>query len=132
MDALNTSTTSLPISLTTHAVANNDGKSIKSDEVKNNDVVARQSSNKGDAVKTAAPTKEELKKATEAADKVFSGTGTSLQFHIDDSTKEPVIKIVDTTDGRVIKQIPSDQMLALAKSITEMQDRIGKLFKEKV
>lgn len=96
------------------------------------DHLMMQRTDKVDADKAAVPTAEELKKATDAAAKVFAGTGTSLHFQIDDSTKETVVKIVDSKDGRVIKQIPSKEMLDLAKSITEMQDRIGKLFKEKV
>jgi hypothetical protein len=46
----------------------------------------------------------------------------SLQFAIesDATTKEIVVKMVDSTTGEVVQQIPAEEVLRTARAITEM------------
>lgn len=44
-----------------------------------------------------------------------------VTFSVDPSTKETVVKVVEAGTGTVIKQIPSEQVLAIAQAIDAMQ-----------
>jgi flagellar protein FlaG len=45
----------------------------------------------------------------------------SLSFSIDDSTGKTVVMVTDAETGEMIRQIPSEEMLALARSLEKMQ-----------
>ena len=49
-----------------------------------------------------------------------------LQFSIDDETGTTVVKVIDTETEEVIKQIPSEEMLALAKAIGQLKGLLVK------
>lgn len=53
----------------------------------------------------------------------------NLEFSVDADTKKPVVKLVDTETGDVIRQIPSEEMLSIARSIDQFQQ--GLLLKQK-
>ncbi len=53
-----------------------------------------------------------------------------VMFSVDPSTKETVVKVVESGTGTVIKQIPSEQVLAIAQAIDTMQQ--GMLLQHKV
>ena len=60
----------------------------------------------------------------------FSNRG--LTFSVDQSTKETVVKVVEDGTGTVIKQIPSEQALAIAKAIDDsLQQEAGSLIRQK-
>jgi flagellar protein FlaG len=50
----------------------------------------------------------------------------SLQFSIDDDTGTTVVKVIDRDTDEVIKQIPSEEMLALAKAIGQLKGLLVK------
>lgn len=45
----------------------------------------------------------------------------NLEFSVDTETKKPIIKLVDSVTGELIRQIPSEEMLAIARSIDQFQ-----------
>ena len=45
----------------------------------------------------------------------------SLAFSIDDSTGKTIIRITDAQTGEMIRQIPSEEMLEIARSLDKMQ-----------
>lgn len=49
-----------------------------------------------------------------------------LQFSVDEKSGEMVVKVIDTTSQKVIRQIPSEDALKLARSLMEQKDD-GKL-----
>lgn len=53
----------------------------------------------------------------------FLGSQESMSFNIriDDSLREPVIKIIDQDSGESVKQIPTEQALQISKAILEMR-----------
>ena len=53
-----------------------------------------------------------------------------LHFSIDDQSGDTVIKVIDPSTHQVIRQIPSQEMLALSQHIAEEIDK-GGLFKQK-
>jgi flagellar protein FlaG len=65
---------------------------------------------------------EEVKQAVEAR------APNSLSFSIDDSSGKVIVKVTDAATGEIVRQIPSEEMLEIARSIDKMQ---GLLLKEK-
>lgn len=65
---------------------------------------------------------EEVKQAVEAR------APNSLAFSIDDSSGKVIVKVTDVATGEMVRQIPSEEMLDIARSIDKMQ---GILLKEK-
>lgn len=46
-----------------------------------------------------------------------------LSFSIDEETNASVVKVIDKETNEVIRQIPSEEMLAISKSIDELIER---------
>jgi len=61
---------------------------------------------------------------------------TSLQFVFDERDEPPVVKVIDTDNGEMIRQIPSELVVKLSKAIEEMVDnensRMGFLFDNQI
>jgi flagellar protein FlaG len=49
----------------------------------------------------------------------------NLAFSIDDETKRSVVTVKDSESGDVIRQIPSEEVLALAERIQDLQQDVG-------
>lgn len=78
------------------------------------------------------PSPQQLNNAVAAINKAMQQSNRSLEFSVDSNTKKPIVKIVDTTTGDVIRQIPSEEILAIAQSIDEfMQFQQGLLIRQK-
>lgn len=61
--------------------------------------------------------REQLNSAVKAT-KDFVGTvNSSLEFSVDDDTGSTVVKILDKETKEVIRQIPSEEMLSIAKAL---------------
>jgi flagellar protein FlaG len=54
----------------------------------------------------------------------LKSVGRSLEFRVDVETRRTVVTIRDTTSGEVIRQIPGDEMLSLAR---HLQQNAGKV-----
>ena len=62
-------------------------------------------------------TRDQLNSAVKAT-KDFVGTiNSSLEFSIDDDTGTSIVKIIDKETKEIIRQIPSEEMLAIAKAL---------------
>lgn len=72
------------------------------------------------------PGKEELATMTKAVNDFVKPLNSALQFNIDDSTGLTVVKVIDTDTKEVIKQIPSEDMLALAKALDQIKGLLVK------
>lgn len=71
------------------------------------------------------PTNEELKVLVNDGNTVLKGVNSNLQFQIDDSTHQVVIKIVDNKTGDVIRQIPTVEMLDFIRHMKELEGNAG-------
>ncbi|KAF1032493.1 MAG: putative protein YvyC [Pseudomonas sp.] len=90
--------------------------------------------NKVDAVSDTADAKQQpshpdLKKAVKEINDFILATQRKLDFSIDDTTHQVVVKVIATESGEVIRQIPSEQALKLAQSL---HDASSLLFDAKV
>lgn len=45
----------------------------------------------------------------------------NLQFSVDDTTGRTIVTVVDSTTGNTIRQLPSEEVLAIARSIEQMK-----------
>ena len=45
----------------------------------------------------------------------------SVEFAIDDRTERMVVKVVDTTTKKVLRQIPNEEVLAMSKTLDKLQ-----------
>ena len=68
----------------------------------------------------AAPTRVQLEQAVEQANRQMAAVAPSLQFEIDPDTEVVVIRLVDRQDQRVLRQVPSPEMLAIARALERM------------
>lgn len=67
------------------------------------------------------PSAEQLKSVVDGINKVLKQANRSLEFSVDDDAHRQVIKLVDSETGDVIRQFPSDEMLAISRAIGEAQ-----------
>lgn len=58
---------------------------------------------------------EEAKELAKEGNKILDNIQRNLQFKVDDVTKQVVMSIVDKESGEVIRQLPSEEALALAQ-----------------
>lgn len=60
--------------------------------------------------------------------KAIQPMANNLQISIDKDTGTTVVKVVDTSTKEVIRQIPTEEALSIAKSLDKLD---GMLFKQK-
>jgi flagellar protein FlaG len=82
------------------------------------------STTNADAAKTAADaaSTEQVKAAVDTVNAAIESRNVQLKFDIDAQTKQIVTRVVDKTSGEVLRQIPSDVVLRLARA---MSDKAG-------
>lgn len=71
---------------------------------------------------------DQVKQAMAQVAKMVQEKASNLQFSIDSDTGTTVVKVVDSQTQEVIRQIPSQEMLNIAKAI---QDAQGLLLRQK-
>jgi flagellar protein FlaG len=64
---------------------------------------------------------DQLQKTVEKFNDVMAKAKQSLKFSVDDETHKPIIKLIDSETGELIRQIPSEEMRAIARSIDQFQ-----------
>jgi flagellar protein FlaG len=74
------------------------------------------------------PSLEQIHDAVKKIEKALTPTAEDLQFSIDDDSGKVIIKLVDTKTQTVLRQIPSKELLDIAKALDKMQ---GLLVKQK-
>ncbi len=76
-----------------------------------------------DGAERDTPTKALVETAVEEVKKAVATVARNLQFSVDEDTGKTVIKVVDAASRQVIRQIPSPEMLEIAKAFKEMADK---------
>lgn len=69
----------------------------------------------------ATPSVEEVKQSVEKINKTIQSMNSNLQFSVDEDTKKNIVKVVDMQTKDVIRQIPSPEVLAIAKALDKLQ-----------
>lgn len=84
------------------------------------------------AVKPAADQQasaEQLQNAVDSINKTLKQANRSLEFSVDQDTKKQVFKLVDTDTGDLVRQFPTEEMLAISRAIDQVSQ--GLLLKQK-
>ena len=81
------------------------------------------------------PSSQQLKNAVDDINQAMRQSKQNLELSIDPDTKTPIVKMVDTETGELIRQFPSEAVLAIASSIDKFlqqnQFQHGLLLKQK-
>lgn len=73
---------------------------------------------------TAEPDRDEVTSAVKKLNEALPQSAQSLQFEIDEDSKEVVVKIIDRDTREVVRQMPTREALEMAKSIDKMMGRL--------
>jgi flagellar protein FlaG len=71
--------------------------------------------------KSAAGDDRDLQAAVESANNAVRQMATNLQFETDQSTGKVVVRVIDSETQKVLRQMPSEEMLALSQSVNGMR-----------
>lgn len=75
------------------------------------------------------PPLEKLKGVVDNINRALKLANRNLEFSVDESTSKQVVKLVDSDTGDLIRQFPSDEMLAISRAIDQVQK--GLLLRQK-
>ena len=71
---------------------------------------------------------EQLKAAVNSVREYIQPFNNNLEFSINEETNQFVVKVIDSETKEVIRQMPSQEMIAIAKALDSIK---GLLFKQK-
>jgi flagellar protein FlaG len=64
---------------------------------------------------------EAVKEAVKAANDAVKAIKSELDFRVDEDTGKTVVRVVEKQTGTLIRQIPSEEMLEIAKALDRLQ-----------
>ena len=65
---------------------------------------------------------QQLKAAIAAANESFTSHGSSIEFSVDPEQQgKTIVKVVDKSTGQLIRQMPSEEMVAIAQALDRIQ-----------
>jgi flagellar protein FlaG len=70
---------------------------------------------------TAQSSNAQIQSAVDKVNQAMLQANTGVEFSIDNNSRKAVVRVVDTKTGDTIKQFPSEQMIAISKSIDHFQ-----------
>ena len=80
----------------------------------------------------AAISLEQVKSAVEQGNSILQAVHRNLEIKVDETTKEFVVKVVDRDTGKLVRQIPSEDMLKLMKMAREQEiEKSGSIIKDR-
>ena len=119
-----------PMTATTVASANGSQMSARavSGEQLPDAVGLAPSTNVAGTQTSATDQKRQVEAAVKAVKEFIQPMASNLAFEMDDDSGRTVIKITEASSGELIRQIPSEEMLEIAKALDRLQ---GLLVKQK-
>ena len=123
VSAYSSSTNSLINSGSSGLVSSGSAQVAKSDSEVIAQVVSTpmQSSNISEVV---APVRESIEKIAADLQKFVQSMGRDLNFSVDETTGYHVVRVVDQSTGELIRQLPSDELLKLAREFEQLQNAL--------
>ncbi len=67
------------------------------------------------------PTREALEASVSRANQALADLTPALEFQVDPELNRVVIRLVDRQDHRVLRQVPSEEMLAIARALDRVR-----------
>lgn len=71
--------------------------------------------------KNPPPTAAQVQSAVDTLNKAMKQINANVEFSIDEETKRTIIKVVESKTGEVVRQFPSEEILAISRAIDNMQ-----------
>ncbi|MBZ9610208.1 flagellar protein FlaG [Rheinheimera maricola] len=111
----------------TESVLNQQRKIDDVDDVKNSDSMVKSVTELAeDTVAAITFDSNQIRQTLEQINKVIPITNTRLVFEFDELGDPPVIKVIDKTSNELIREIPSQDLVKVAKAFSEMADNLTK------
>ena len=66
-------------------------------------------------------TRQQVEEAANSVNEFLKPINNSINFSLDEDTGVTVVKVIDIATKEVIRQIPSEEMLVIAKAIDQMK-----------
>lgn len=79
--------------------------------------VLPKSGQKAPAATAPAPTRQQVEQAVQQIQSYLSDTQRQLQFQVDSASGRTIVRVVNSETNELIRQIPSEEMLTLARAI---------------
>ena len=67
------------------------------------------------------PSRAAVQAAVDHVNEALTQSNRAIEFSIDPDVKTVVVKLIDKQDGSVLRQVPSQEMLAIAKALDQLQ-----------
>jgi len=68
----------------------------------------------------APPSRASVQAAVDHVNAALAASNRSIEFSIDPDVKTVVVRVIDMQDGTVLRQMPSQEMLAIAKALDQI------------
>lgn len=75
------------------------------------------------------PSAKQVQQSLDDINKVMAGFSISVQFQIDPDYKELIVKVMDQDTGKLIRQIPTEEVVKMSKAMDNLK---GLLFTQSV
>jgi len=72
-------------------------------------------------VSMPAPTPDQVDEAVEAIQRSITSNATNLRFSVDKGSGRTVVRIMDTETKQLIRQIPNEEVMQIARALDRMQ-----------
>lgn len=76
---------------------------------------------------TNSPSLDQVKQAVDSINHSMQSLTQGLEFSVDEESERVIVKVIDPQTKELIRQIPTDETLAIAKSLDQV---LGKLIRE--
>jgi flagellar protein FlaG len=68
---------------------------------------------------------EQIETAVSQLSEFVQNNSRQLNFSVDEGSNKQVVKVTDTESGKVIRQIPSEEVLKLSERLQDLQTEVG-------
>ncbi|MFN3919229.1 MAG: flagellar protein FlaG [Methylohalobius sp.] len=100
------------------ATSTSTGRSVTGEEWK-----AKEARPEGEAIPARRPELREIEQAVKEINDHLQLVRRNLEFSVDRDTQRVVVKVIDAETGEVVRQIPPDAVLELAKFLREKESK---------
>ena len=97
-------------------------KDVDVKEVRRVDVVQSLAQARATAAQQSQVSRQAIERVVSELEAYVQNAQRNLDFHVDDKTGRVVVKVVDATNDSVIRQIPSEEMIAISHRLQEFMD----------
>lgn len=89
--------------------------------VQNSSTTQAQTAQAVEQAQKTEPTRQQVEEAAKTVNEFLKPINNSINFSLDEDTGITVVKVIDVATKEVIRQIPSEEMLVIAKAIDQMK-----------